>query len=121
MKIGDKLYKYQDFGRFATYVCTAVITRDKLIQYEMECQSCDHGFKCVILIKKLRRGNTYEFQAMVNDEDEEYKAWHTTYKPHEEFYLTLEKAKISVYENAISHTKQEISKHEGSIESLNGG
>jgi len=111
MKLKDKLYKYHSFGRFAEYIITAVIRRDKLTTYEAECQSCSHGFKCRVLLKKVRKQDRYEFLAMVNDEDEEYKCWHTNYEFHEYYFLTQEEAKKAVYENAISGKKKDIEEH----------
>jgi len=108
MRVGNKLYKYQDFGNFAEYIVTAVIKRNRLIQYELECQSCDHGFKCLVLDKKTRGRESYEFLACVNDEEEEYRAWHTTHTAHEEFFPTLYDAKIAVYKNAISKKENKI-------------
>jgi hypothetical protein len=47
----------------------------------------------------------------VNDEEEEYKAWHTTFEPKERFFMKLEEAKKAVYLNAISNKKSDIEKH----------
>ena len=111
MKIKDKLYKYQGFGKFAEYICTAIIKREKLVMYELECQNCNHGWKCKILVKRGKNKQEYEFVAMVNDEEEEYEAFHTTLQPNERFFVNLEDAKKAVYLNAINFKKSEIEKH----------
>lgn len=112
MKQGDILYKYQDFGRYAQYIVTAITKREKMTEYELECQSCQHGFKCRVLVKKVRGSDWYEFLCVINDEDEEWKAWHTTYKKSEMFYHTRKEAMLAVYQNAIDSQKSEISNHE---------
>ena len=119
MKQGDKLYKYQGFSKYAEYIVTAVIKRESLTQYELECQNCEHGFKCRILVKKIRGTQQYEFLCCVNDEEEEYKAWHTDWGKKEElYYHSLKEARIAVYESAISRKKSEIKNHQDIIVNL---
>jgi len=118
MKTGETLYKYQGFGVIAEYICTAVIKRNQLTTYEMECQTCSHGFKCLILVEKVRGKDTYEFLTMVNDEDGEYRCWHTSYDRHQEYYPTPQRAKIAVYEDAVSKKKRDIKRNEDKHELL---
>ena len=106
-------------GHIAEYLVTAIINRDKLIQYELECQSCEHGFKCKVLVKKVRKANKYEFLCMVNDEEEEWKAWHTDFgKEKELYYPVLIEARKAVYQSAISSKKSDIEEHKNIADRL---
>lgn len=112
MDIGGKLFKYQGFSQFGEYTCTAVLKRESLTEYEMECQNCTHGFKCKVLVKKVPNQDCYEFLTLVNCETDEWRGWHDKLNPGEEFYETLIEAKRAVYKNACNEISREISKFE---------
>ena len=115
MKIGDVLYKYQGLGRLATYNCTAIITRAKLTLYEMECQSCTHeGDKCSILVGAKNKGS-YQFIGAVNEDGEEWVAWHTTENKKELYYDSEYAALCSIYESLIKEQKTTIIKLEEAV------
>lgn len=99
MKIGDKLYKYQGFGKIAEYECLAVIERKDKKLFEVECKSCTHGDHCLVLVTK-KDDETYKFCAMSNNDDQE--AWHTSCSRPELYYLTAAAAKKAVYTDNIN-------------------
>lgn len=112
MKIGDELYKYQGFGKLATYICTGIIKRDKLTQYEVECQNCDHGFNCRVLVVKKRGDDVYSFVVSVNDDTGEYECWHHSNEEHERFFSTKIRARDEVYDNALRQKRASLQKLE---------
>lgn len=58
MKVGDSLYKYQGFGGWASYACTAVISRDKSTQYEDE-KHTSYAYTVAVLATKPKRKFKY--------------------------------------------------------------
>lgn len=112
MKIGDKLYKYQGFGRIAEYECTGIIDRKECRLFEVECKSCSHGSHCLVLIKKADDG-TYRFAAMANNDDQE--PWHTTCTKPERYYESANDAKFAVYSDSIASCDAEIKRLGGLI------
>jgi hypothetical protein len=105
MKIDDRLYKYQGFGGIATYKCTGEIQRKNCVLFELECLSCTHGSRCVVLVKKEGDG-TYRFSAMVNND--EHELWHTTCSKPDRYYETAAEAKKAVYLDNIEKCDIEL-------------
>jgi septin family protein len=113
MKIGTELFKWQSF-QMSMYILTGIIKREKITMYELECQSCTHGYKCKILVEKVKGKDYFKFVTMLNEEEDDgQELWHkTNHKKEEMFYLEKDDALIAVYENHINEQKQELKKVE---------
>ncbi len=118
MKVGDIVYKYLTFNGFAEYIVTAEIIRETAKLYEVECQACQHGEKCRLLISSNKEKGEFHFVSMVNlDEEQERKqeSWHYD---NNFFYSDLIEAKKSKYWEVIKMKKNDISKHQEIFERL---
>lgn len=126
MKIGDKLFKKTMFGGHIEYVVLAEIKREKAIQYEVECQSCQEdcdikeqtGENCRLLIQKVRGKSYYEYVAMVNDSTEDTLGsyvFHCENKKPYFFYTNLPEARTSFMEENIRHCDEQIKKASDTI------
>ena len=104
MKIGDTLYKYSGLGNIITYKCIAIVQTGEHEHYEVECNACTHGFKCVVRIKKIKGLNAYEYVCMINDPEDEQELWHKN----EWYYTTKSEALVSVYQRLIKDAKQNV-------------
>ncbi|MFA5409334.1 MAG: hypothetical protein WC343_11240 [Bacilli bacterium] len=124
MKIGDILYKYVDTKGIWIYKCIGERIYKDNTQYEMECQHCEHGYKCRILVIKVKYSNVekYKYIETLNDcEDDKQYYWHEDNKHYFVDKMDCKKEKadelITEYNKDIENYKKRIkSKEEGIIE-----
>lgn len=107
IKIGTKLYKCAP-PYLMEYLVIGIREYPDNIQYELECQSCKHGTKCIILAGG--KPNHLSFIQVLNDEDDEHHHWHSDdtkywFKPQ---HARLERINhhIREYENKVSENKR---------------
>lgn len=122
MKIGDSLYKYQILIGVVEYKITAIIQRKQSKLYEVICTNCkDNHDDCVILVRKIKGKDYFEFVDMVVDDSENYydshEYIHTSnsykymyYKTQKEALLATYRSCISVYEIGIKELTEKIKK-----------
>jgi hypothetical protein len=102
LNIGDKIYKKLSFSGIGEYIVTGKIERKCGMLYEVECQACNHGDKCLLVVEPL--ANYLSFSYMVNDDDGDQRCWHDDGI----FYTTVDKAKKAYYEKIILDYKKKV-------------
>ena len=115
IKLKDKLWN----GGYPmmSYEVTAVIKREKNIQYELLCESCNHYEHCRILITKDDNKNlVYVGMVNENDEDDFSDRHYYFHVNNGNFYTTKEEAEISKVKSFISGCDKEIEKLKEQIE-----
>ncbi len=113
---GDKLWRYQGLGRIAQYTVTGIMQRADLTLYEVECGNCNHGWKCRILITEYAKTESYEYAAMVNDQDGEQDCWHRTHGADSRYYTTKIDCLKAVYTQRLRDAEQEKITRERGVE-----
>lgn len=117
LKINDIIYKYLTFHGFSKYEVIAINEREKVILYEVECQSCQHGDeKCTLYVIDKKKGE-YGFVSMTCDEEtaKEQHFWHDD----DLFYKYLNDGKKAKYLECINDIKKDIEKETKTLTRLN--
>ena len=78
IKINDKFYRYIDCGGVFEYIVKGVRNYGDDTQYELECQTCNHGPDKCLLLCAVSDYRKLEFVKMLKDEDGEQKHWHNS-------------------------------------------
>lgn len=116
MKIGTDLYRWVSAAGLFSYKVIGIREYKEEKQYEIECQTCSHGWKCVLLIAE-DDDKRLQYVRMV-DEDEyhisEQKHFHTHCG---EFHLNKSDALIEYYKATLKWYKTEIDKFKANVKS----
>ena len=81
-QIGDYLYRYVEFGGVFKYkvIGKRAYEIPECTQLEVECQSCNHGYKCCLLLAQDDYKNIISIRMLNESEDDPQKHWHTQEK-----------------------------------------
>lgn len=121
MKVGDVVFKFTG-DCFYEYKCTAVVQRDKSVQYELVCVSCDYSHEnCVVLVQPYKdKEDVFSFVSMVNyDNEDNYALYHKS--PYDKFgkylyYASLGKCLEAVEQGNRNYYLENIKKKEQELE-----
>ena len=114
MKIGTDLYRWVAMAGLFSYKVIGIREYKEERQYEIECQACSHGWKCILLIaeddnKKL------QYIRMV-DENEDHISSQKHFHTHcGEFHLNKSDALIEYYKTTLKWYKTESDKLKSTI------
>lgn len=114
LKMGQELYRRAS-PNVLTYKVVGIRDYGDSKQYEMECQSCDHGEKCRVLVAKDNY-NKLRVIHMLHDDDDyicEQRAWHDSTTP---FHETINGVRKEVLLKNISFYQDEVQNREKSLE-----
>lgn len=75
IKIKDKFYRYIDIKGVFEYIVVGIRDYGDDKNYELECQNCSHGGKCVLLCSLDDSGNLIYIR-MANDDWPGEESWH---------------------------------------------
>ena len=106
MKIGDKLYRYVDVGGVFEYEVIGIRQYESGNQIEVRCNTCNHGWKCEVLVAMNDYGKLISIQMLNDRECDSQKCWHSQDKFH--FWKTSSEAKKEKYADMIKTIKDDI-------------
>jgi hypothetical protein len=107
LNIGENLYRYVSPLGIFTYTVKGVRAYEDNTQYEVECQTCTHGYKCKLLIAENESGK-FKYVSLLNyDDDDDQRYWHNC-KEYSTFWKTKAEAHIECYMNLRSKLSSEI-------------
>lgn len=114
IKLNDKFYRYIDAKGVFEYVVVGIRQYESDEMYELECQTCTHGWKCLLLCS-LNDHRMLQYVKMINDDEySSQKHWH---QYGGEFYKTKKEALISKGKKMIKYWDDEIIKTKQRLES----
>lgn len=115
LKIGDELFRYVEMSGIWKFIVKGVRQYESDFQYEIESQSCSHGWKCMLLIGLNDYGKLTYISMLNNDDDDRQEYWHVG-KFH--FYPTAKEAKVEAHEHYLSEYKDKLRKAKESVSSI---
>lgn len=116
MKIGTELYRWVSRAGLFHYKVVGKREYADDVQYEVECQTCSHGWKCHLLVA-TDDDKRVQYVKMINDDEEcirEQKHFHTHSG---EFHLNKSDALTEYYKTTLKWYKTEIDKFKASVKS----
>ncbi len=117
LKIGDFLYRYVRCGGVFEYKVIGIRIYDDQTLYELESQSCTHGWKCKILVGG--KIDQLRYVCMTNDEEEDTQHyWHTDdtkfRKIKEEAEIDLINANLAIVKENIRTAEERVTREKAS-------
>jgi len=117
-KLGDEMFRYVVMGGVFRYIVEGIRTHiDGDVQLEVECQTCSHGWKCMLLVAQDDYGKIVHVHMLNEDEDNPQRHWHSNDGLC--FWPTSELAKLDQLkrmkreaEEAVSRAKDELRRAE---------
>lgn len=78
LQIGDNLFHYVPFNGVLKYTVTGIRNYEDTAHYELECESCSHGYKCKVLVAEDNDWgkDRFKYIEMLNDGEREYFIFH---------------------------------------------
>ena len=116
LKINDNLNKYA-FPNLLIYKVFGILEREDGTYWQIRCNSCQHGEKCEVLIKKDDNNQLVYVSILNEDEDDKQYYWHTTGE-NNYYQLSKKSALESVIKRNIKSCKNEIKELQERIESV---
>ena len=123
LNIGDKLYKNTPLNGIFEYIVTEIRQDKDNVMYVAECQQCNHGYNCLVLIaRNFTSKKVFKYVEMINDENDIDK--HIAYnyglffKSKKECKINTTKEYIKNYEKEIKDYKDKIKRAEKRIKEL---
>ena len=101
LKLDDKLFKYVPFKGVFTYLVKEVRSYSDNEQYEIECQDCSDHTKCRLLVCQVDNSKTFQYVAILNDEDEKQYYWHNDQDRY--FYQSKKECKLNEGQNLLTN------------------
>jgi hypothetical protein len=123
LKIKDKLFRYVPLGGIHEFLVVEVHETQYGKQYIVEDQSCNHGWKCRLLITKTNE-DSFKFIRQINDdEDNPQEALHKNLWDKEYFFhtskiyalLDIHKKNVSYLSNIVIEAKDNLKKLENDL------
>lgn len=117
LKLNDELFRYvSPIGVFSYKVIGVRDYKDNT-QYEVECQTCKHGYKCILLVAENEKG-AFKYVSLLNyDEDNDQSYFHDC-KEFSIFWRTLPEAHIECYKKMRHDSAKEIYEHKKKLKHL---
>ena len=116
LNIGDSLYRYVVLGGIFHYIVIGKREYADDVQYEVECQTCNHGYKCVVLVAYDDYGRLMTVRALSDDDGERQYAWHVNDDNGLHYRRTKEEAGQDYFNYRIKVADTEIAKAQQTIE-----
>ena len=106
-KIGDEIFRYVTVMGVFRWLVIGRRERENEVQLELECQTCNHGWKCKVLVAQ----NDYKKIVSVNmlNEDDEDSQRHFHGQEECTFWPTSAEAKNEHLKNLIRKAEKELS------------
>ena len=114
LKLDDKLFKYVPFKGVFTYLVKEVRSYSDNEQYEIECQDCSDHTKCRLLVCQVDNSKTFQYVAILNDEDEKQYYWHNDQDRY--FYQSKKECKLNEGQNLLTKKEKEIKETKKKLE-----
>lgn len=110
--IGDKFYRWIDVRGVFEYIVKGIRKYENDEQYELECQQCGHGDKCLLLCAIDDYQRLQYIKLLNDDEDNSQSHWHVFSG---QFYQTKQAAIISKTDRTIAYFNEKIAKAESDL------
>ena len=117
MNIGTKLYRWITAAGLFSYEVVGKREYKDDVQYEVECQTCSHGWKCLLLVA-LDDNKKLQYVKMINDDEDDIKEQKHFHTHSGEFHLSKEDALIEYYKNTLKWYKDKINENKATLKSL---
>lgn len=112
LEIGDVLRRYVEGSGIWAYKVIGVRDYQDGTQYDIESQSCSHGWKCQLLVAPDDNGMLSYVHMTNNDDEDNQSYWHTG---EFHFFTSLEEAKREGYEYHRNRLKDDLKKAESNV------
>lgn len=113
IKINDKFYRYITPVGVFEYIVKGIRSYEGDEQYELECQSCSHGYKCILLAALDDKKQLQYIHTLNDDEEDSQTHWH---QESGQFYKTKREVLISQCEKQKRYWNEEVAKAEHLLE-----
>lgn len=107
IKLADRFYRYVDCAGLFEYIVIGIRQYKGGELYELECQACTHGWKCVLLCGLDDRNNLQYIRMLNNDGDRSQSHFHTHSG---QFFKNKKEALIDKANRCIESNNDRISK-----------
>ena len=107
LNTGDKVYNYVSPVGIFEYEVIGFKETDNFTEYIVRCNSCNHGYKCELMIIQCRE-DRLKYVQMLNDPDCEQDYWHEDGR----YFLTSDKCKEDYILRLIEDKKKLIVNNE---------
>lgn len=119
LQIGKEFYRYVPCAGVFTYVVTQInvstTSQGEIVQYELECQACTHGYKCLLLCAFDDDNKLQYLRTINNDDDDKQDYWH---KECGEFFETKKEVKANAYKKQLDKYKKDIATQKTKLKEL---
>lgn len=116
IKIGDLFYRYIVFGGFFEYKVIGIRVYQESKLFELECQACTHGYKCILLCALDDRNRLQYIRTLNEDEDNPQYYFHVEsgefYASKTEVIINRTKKEQEIHQYNISKAKETIEQSE---------
>lgn len=109
-KVGDELFRYVQGGGIFHYIVKGIRSYEDSTQLEVECQTCSHGWKCLLLLARNDYGKVHAVHMLNEDEEDRQRHWHGNEGMH--FWPTVAEAKAEGIRLMIGRAKENVSRTE---------
>lgn len=107
LKIGDELWRTA-FLSMLKYTVTGLREYSDNTQYELTCESCNHGRKCIVLAAMDSYGKPIIVQLLNYDEDDDQRAYQTHIEGDSPLFRTAKEARAWKAKRIIDDKKKNI-------------
>lgn len=113
------LYRYVPMkGLWEYKVIGSKKLSEEKTQYIVECQHCNHGYKCEVLIIQDFPCNSFIYVTMLNDHEDEEYYWHTTTRMSDQYFVSKKKCLRAVNDRIVSSLKEKVTKQKDVLKRL---
>lgn len=114
-KVGEDLFRYVECGGIHRYRVVGIRSYEDSTQLEVEDQSCNHGWKCRVLVARNDYGKIHAVHMLNDDEDDSQRIWHRNEGFH--FWPTVEEARLEATRFHMQRADERVRKAEESLAS----
>lgn len=115
IEIGKEFYRYVAMGGVFTYRVVGIRSYETESLYELECQSCTHGYKCLLLCALDDDNKLQYIRTLNDDEDNPQDYWH---KDCGEFFQTKNEVLASAYKKQLQKYQDDISTQKNKLKEM---
>lgn len=121
-EIGKEFYRYVALGGIFTYRVVGIRSYESDSLYELECQSCSHGYKCLLLCALDDDNKLQYIRTLNDDEDSPQDYWHKEcgefFETKNEVLRSAYKKQLQKYQDDISTLKNKLKESENSYQRI---
>ena len=118
LNIGDSLYRYVVMGGMFHYIVIGKREYPDDVQYEVECQTCSHGYKCIVLIAYDDHGRLKTVRTLNDGDGDRQYMWHINDESCFHYRRTKAEAGQDYFDQRIKDADEEIKKAQRTIERM---